>query len=257
MSYRKARHKEQLVYVVKDDANDPKPAGGPHDSREFQSKNSQNTSQLSTKAADFEPKQGQAGTASKKPARTRNDRPSKKQAPNAQQDSASTLPERTGGRDQVSKSNKKFSKKEVQSHKNPQEEPKTQKRPNNRRGQNAHRNNEQDLEGRGQGEQQKQPSRHRNDNNRPPNTKKSYRDKQSQLKNKEEEKESPNSDNYSEESESEESIVSDIDFTSPSELTEMLEKHLSSGRIECAICYSRIKKTASIWNCSRCYGPFH
>ena len=41
------------------------------------------------------------------------------------------------------------------------------------------------------------------------------------------------------------------------DLAESLKELLTSGKIDCAICYCKIKPEARLWNCRRCYGPFH
>ena len=40
-------------------------------------------------------------------------------------------------------------------------------------------------------------------------------------------------------------------------LAESLKELLTSGKIDCAICYCNIQPDASLWSCGRCYGPFH
>jgi transcriptional repressor NF-X1 len=48
------------------------------------------------------------------------------------------------------------------------------------------------------------------------------------------------------------------DFNVPlSELTELLTQRFNKRKVECPICYNKIKSEAKIWSCKQCFGPFH
>lgn len=51
--------------------------------------------------------------------------------------------------------------------------------------------------------------------------------------------------------------MDDNDDIPLSQLTETLIKKTKRGRIECLICCQKVKVSNKIWNCKRCFQPFH
>lgn len=246
--------RQKVVYVVKSDSADP-PGGGPPDSI----KESKDSKPLSTTSTQFVSK----SDVSKQ---SREDLPPHKDNRNTKKNQQYNQSKYADSTSHKYKDQKQYDSKYVQKDSNygygsqkdeqyyPYEEQKAPPKKKNQKARNAGPNKDSSEHDAEPQRQEFSGKRRGGANNRAGNQ--TGRGKKNQNNDAETLEEIPKLDNRTSSVMTATTEGSEIDFNQ-ADLAEILQEKLTSGKIECAICYNNIRPDASIWNCKRCHGPFH